>query len=246
MLALTGCKGGDDKKSGDDDTSEDVPFIPEVQDSPLKTAYDACVALANKAESESEYTFEGVVVAKTRNTVFVQKGYCGIQVYGYSGFSTASVGKSVSVTSTLTKYNGIVETKTVSAGTIGEDAQLETKVEILSANQLGQLRQNIMCNAKLKFVSSDGDWTPYVDSSNKGHAALVTCKVLNHNDDEVADTVIKFDKDAYESATATVVNGMQEGDVFTVDNIVTTAFSTSGDATVNQLLFCGTSSYAKL
>lgn len=239
MLALTGCPGPNNGGSSATPTSsEEEPeevVIPTVLAGDLKDAYDAAAALAKGGNTgETKYTFSGTVVAKCGNSWFVQKGYSGMYIYNTKIDGAApAIGKTVSVTTALCNYNGMLESNGTVTASITGDGQLEDEIHLCGATQLAQLRQNIRVSVRIKVTDAvHAAWS----ASN---APFIEGKVLNR-DNEVADTKIKFDKYAFNGASAEakeVVNNAAVGDILEFHNLVTTAYdSAEGSPTPNQLI----------
>lgn len=189
--------------------------------SKMKKAYEAGLALQNNGVTSEAYTFSGVCTAITGNSFFLQDDGYGMYVYNKATANLA-IGKTVEVTATLTKYNGLVETKSVSASAVTGDGVLPTALEITKYDDIG--RANILANAaNAVFKSKDAEWT-----SSKASLAVFTI-----GSDDVT---VKFDKYGFEDAKAQLLNDATAGDVMNLGAIVT---SINNDNL--QLLFAGTS-----
>ena len=215
--------------------------VPTVTDSSIKTAYDAAAALAHNAVTAQEYTFSGVCVAMSGNSFFLQDGYCGMYIYN-KATEGLEVGKTATVTATLTNYYTLIETKAVSSSVAGEAGTLPAAVKVLTLEQLGQLRENILVNVELEFVSKNKTW----DGSN---AAIVTAKLRRDGKTTEEEIKVKYDKWAFEATQGAIVNALAAGDVFKIENLVTSGNDSTSSAVAgksNQLLVAKTSVTTKL
>ena len=231
-VALFGLVGCGQKPAA---PAEEV-VIPTVTDSAIKTAYDAGCAITS-GETAAQ-TFSGVVVATSGNSFFLQDGYCGMYVYN-KAVANIAVGKMVSVVSTIQNYNGLIETKTITSATLGEDGTLPTSVKVLTLDQLGQLKQSILVHAELEFVSKNKEW-------NSSNSVQVTAKLRKDGQTTEESIVVSYNKFSFTAAQGAIVNALNAGDKFTVAGCVTTAYNADQAGKSNQLYFGSTSTTTKL
>ena len=201
-----------------------------VEENNVKVAYEAAAALANKKESADAYDFDGVVIAKCGNSFFVYKDGYSMYVYSSSAHEGVEVGKTVAVNAKVKKYNGIIETGTVNSVTVTGDGVVPTATTITSAAELGALKQNVLVNYVGAIPADAGDYSA-------GNSPLVKTVVGE-------DTITtKFDKAGYNDDNGAAYLA-SKGHKANFTNVITTAFSTSGDTATSQLLFVGTSTLA--
>ena len=211
-------------ESGTSTTSE-TP----AQKSSMQIAYEAAEALENDTDTAEAYTFEGTVVGKTGNSYFVvDEGY-GMYVYNDTKI-VPSIGDEVKVTATLTKYNGLLETKSkgVTAAEITGQGTVPTATKVTSIDDISALKQNVLIDLEVTMPEEVKEWS-------KSAAPLNDCTLGS-------DTVtVKFDKYGYND-TMNDVYKTTGGKKVVIKNAITSAYSKAGDTTPTQVLFIGTSS----
>ncbi len=232
MVVLASCNSNSasTSESGKSTTSQtSTTSETPTQKSSMQIAYEAAEALENGTDTAEAYTFEGTVVGKTGNSYFVvDEGY-GMYVYNDTKIKP-SIGDEVKVTATLTKYNGLLETKSkgVTAAEITGQGTVPAATKVTSIDDISALKQNVLVDLEVTMPDVVKEWS-------KSAAPLNDC-VLG------SDTVtIKFDKYGYND-TMNDVYKTTGGKKVVIKNAVTSAYSKDGDTTPTQVLFIGTSS----
>ena len=131
---------------------------------PLQKAYEVAEGLPDKTSSTSSYTFTGVVVAKRgTDDYYVQKGSYALDLYKPGTVDGLAVGKEISVTAPVKKYNGTLETGDNPEVTVIGDGTPPASTTIDSADALAAAKQNVRCNISGAIAStstsSKGDVT---------------------------------------------------------------------------------------
>ena len=191
--------------------------------SQLQVAYEAGEALTDKTDSgETKYEFSGVVVAtRGTNDYFVQNGSYGIDLYQPGSVSGLAVGKNVTVTAPMKKYNGTIETGSNPTVVVGETAtSLPNPVVIDSAATFETLKQNILVNitgVATNAVAATGNQTLTLDVNG--------------------DLIPVYLHSSIRSASGlTALNDVQAGDTVTITNAVSGVYQTT-----KQVLPCADS-----
>ena len=182
--------------------------------SSLQVAYEAAIASSSETEA---MTFEGTIVAKRAdNEWFIQDGAYGIEYYGSN--SEFAVGKRVQVVSTLQKFNGLPETKTITSGTVLGDGQLPNPVVITTVAEQTATKYNVLANV---VGTAKEDWSSYSASANK---------TLNISTSD-GDIAVYLKKDLF-SSLESKIQAVKEGDTVTFTNVVTSIYNSP------QICFC--------
>jgi hypothetical protein len=191
--------------------------------SSLQIAYEAGEALDDRTDSgETKYEFSGVVVG-TRGTAdyFIQNGSYGIDLYTPGSVSGLAVGKNVTVTAPMKKYNGTIETGSNPTVVVGETASsLPNPVVIDSAATFETLKQNILVNitgVATNHIPATGDQT----------------LTLNVNGDLIP---VYVKGSVRTEAGLVALNDVYPGDTVTIENAISGVFKTT-----QQVLPCAES-----
>jgi hypothetical protein len=183
--------------------------------SSLQIAYETAIAL--QSGETAEMTFEGTIVAKRANNEwFIQDGAYGIEYYAAN--TDFEVGKRVQVVSTLQKYNGLPETKTIKSGTVLGVGTLPTPVTITSVAEQSATNFNVLANV---VGTAKEDWSSYSATSNK------TLKISTTDGD-----IDVFLKSGLFSSLEAKIQAVKAGDTVTFTNVVTSIFTNP------QICFC--------
>ncbi len=206
--------------------------------SALQKAFEAGVKLEIGKTSDKEYTFKGVVAGVNSNTYFLYDSGYGMMVYGGSIATTGlEVGKVITVTSAVTKYNNVIETSGYTAESYHveeEEGQVPEAIVIDSLAKLQATRQNLLINFTFEIITPVSGW------SSSGKAVQPAIKVGN-------DTIkLALDKYSYKEAYAEMLAEASAGDKFTVSGGFTTAYDKTNDLKgySNQLYFAASSTLA--
>lgn len=215
--------------------SKTVTGITVTSKSSMQVAYEAAEELAVGKTSTQEYTYSGVVTGirgatsptSAEKDIFIQDGEYGMYVYKVpqtviESATDLAVGKEISVTSKLTNYNGCLEGSSCSAITVNEDGTLPKAVKITSLEDLNALKQNVLVDCEYALPSNAGAWSASA-------APRPTGKV---GDDTISCT---FAKGAYTADNGAVYNA-SKGSNMNISGAYSTAYSTSGESTSNQLM----------
>ena len=197
----------------------DVPVTVTSSKSGMQLAYEAATALANSAVSADEYTFTGIVVGKRgTNDYFVQDGDYGMDLYQPGEVAGLAVGKEVTVTAKVTKYNGTLETSKNPTVVVGETKALPNSLTIDSAATQTASKLNIRANvtgvAKNDITTTSGNTTLNLDV----------------NGDTIA---VYFHSSIRSAAGVTAVNSVKTGDTVQIVDLVTGTYNAN-----RQLLPC--------
>ena len=142
--------------------------VEEIPDTPtpisIKNLIPILSTLANKQETDREYTVKGTVTGIYSNSCYIQNDGYGMYIYNRAVAGNA-VGKVVEVTGTFQSFNGQFETKNISSiGLIDEPGEQIDPYIMDSTDELSSEIQNtVMTFRGLEYVS--GTYT--VGSSNK-------------------------------------------------------------------------------
>lgn len=218
----------------------EIPSVISVKDSSLnsfKVEYVADIQtvyeyvedfeFTSEVKETAEMTYQGVVVATSGNSFYLQDGDYGMLVYK-KAIEGNSVGKVVRVTSTLQLFSGLIETKTISAAEIvGEVETLPAHKTVTSLAELAAVKQNINVDMTVTLPETAIVW-----SGEK--SPLVTVKLGEDN------LTIKFDKSAFDQAKLDVLVA-NAGKQVVITGAVSAAYSKAGETTVNQVMFVTTS-----
>ncbi len=184
----------------------------------MQAAYEAAIALSNSSESNSSYEFTGVVVGTrtsgSNKDVYVQSGDYALDVYN-SG-KTMAYKDEVTVKSTLTKYSGIPETKTIKSFTNNGQSVLPQANVINSASDLADAKINTLLNASgtIKTLSASGS---SITGSNDVTITLTTSN---------GDIAVFAKKNSY-SGIKTTLQGFKVGDIMNIENGIRGIYNTT-------------------
>lgn len=183
--------------------------------SSMQLAYEAAIALPSGATEAM--TFEGTIVAKRANNEwFIQDGAYGIEYYGEN--ADFAVGKRVQVVSTLQKYNGLPETKTITSGTVLGDGSLPNPFVITTVAEQSATNFNVLANV---VGTATADWSTYSASTN----TTLTVSTSDGN-------INIYLKSGLFSSLESKIQSVKEGDTVTFTNVVTSIFNNP------QIAFC--------
>ena len=173
-------------------------------------AYEAALALESSSDETDEFTFKGVIAAKRQdNEWFIQHEGYGIEYYGNN--ENFAVGKQVKVKSTLQKFNGLPETKTISSAVVLGDGTMPDPVEITTVAEQNAAKLNVLAN--VTGVAKE-DWSAYSAGSNK------TLK-LTVADGEID---VYFKKNLFNSQEAEL-KAVKAGDTVSFGKVVTSIYN---------------------
>ena len=162
-------------------------------------------------------TVKGVVTNVAGNSYYVQDGYYAIMIYNQKDHGHV-VGDSVTVTGTLTVYNGLYEIKNASSEKIEEEFAVKG-LELTSANYDKESlagKDNMICNFEnLVYVSG----TMQEDSSKASGY-----KASNIVFETLSGVSVTARNDAYINAEdaaklAEIINGLQAGDIVSLRGV---------------------------
>lgn len=177
----------------------------------LMLAYEAAEKLGLSGSTAQSYKFSGVVVGTIGDSFFVQDKGHGIYVYN-KPVAGLTIGKRVNITSTLQTYYGMVETKAVSAATLGGTESIPAAATISSMEDLNGLKQNIMVDLEAVMPATMGEWSSTNSPLNK----------LTVGKDEI---VLKFDKLAYQNSPLNKAYSTFAGKRVSIKNAVSSTFN---------------------
>ena len=190
--------------------------------SSMKEGYEAAAKLASGSATTSSYTFSGVVTGKRTNSstsveYMVQDGDYAIDVYNPSNKTPFVVGNTVTITSTLQNYNGLIETKSISSITAGGTASAATPVDINSLASLNALKTSVLIKGAGTVVSK-----PSYDSTKD-----LTMKI------QVGSNQISvFFKKGFIATFETFIKSLEAGDAITINNAVVGCYSGTNQFTI--------------
>jgi len=137
--------------------------------STLKDVLVAGAALENRAVSSESLTFTGTITALSNKSFYLQDSRHGFYVFNNADVTDLAVGKLATVTSKITKYNGLIETSGTPTVVIGEDGVAPEVLTITSMEQLKNVNQSILCNFTGVMPNDLPDW-----AKNKSITPTVT------------------------------------------------------------------------
>lgn len=232
ILALAGCNGNGGGTNPEPTPGPTPTPTPTPTKSSMQIAYEAAEALEKDATSTESYTFTGVVTAlQGKNAFFVQDGDYALEVYATNIVTSAgvSVGKAVSVTSTLKNYNNTLETSDAPTVTVTGDGTLPTAVEVTSYSQLTELKQNVLVNVSFKLSEAVNGWASSTSKNPKGY-------IMNGTEAGTDQTVLSLPKASFTTENGAVANGSAANDVIRAVGAVSGQYKAASAGGVNQIL----------
>ena len=197
-----------------------------VEESKIKEAYEACVAVGSGKTTSEAYTFSGVVSGKSGNSFFMQDKDYGMYCYNYGGSekSKIEIGVYVTVTATLTNYSGLVETKSISNVVVGENVGAPEHAKVASLAELKALKQNVAIDFVVTMPASLDTWS-------KSAGPLVKATLGSDS------VTVKFDKWAFNDDAGKAYTA-SAGKQLKVTGAVSSSY---GSSEVTQILVTATS-----
>jgi uncharacterized protein YjdB len=200
-----------------DGLSVDISLEVTKYSSGLKEAYEAGEALSD-GETTAEMKFTGIVTAKVGYSFYIQDGQYAMYIYCGSGVvDNYDIGDYVTVTSSITKYSGIIETTKIASTSdvvkLGETGTIEP-VMATSFDSIRDLNQSILSSLSSATVKE-------ITKAVSGSDISLTITIGGQD--------IKLFSSRHCSNNAelvSIISGLKVGDIISIDDMVTSYYST--------------------
>lgn len=190
-----------------DTTSQevDISTSEKVETVSIREVYEKGIALQNSQESQETYSFIGTVTCKLTNSFYLQDDTGAIKV-SYPKDDVATLSSKVLVTSTITNYNGSVETvrEKAEVKALGEGDKIEPLIIETVDDMTVDKQSSLVSLSNLQYVSG------------KASIGTSTLKFSLKGDEIVVKTDKNLDTDEL-TKIAESLSDLKTGDIVSLD-----------------------------